>query len=92
MTLEATPDCPNPLSDSDISLNYPVPTHRCDNAIFNGDFEYNSTYGWQERTNYEAGMETISPGADGTSYALRTKKRTSDFDGGGGLFNRIDIR
>lgn len=91
MTLEASPDCPNPLSDSDISLDYPVPTHRCDNAIFNGDFEYNSTYGWQERTNYRDGMVTISPGADGTNFALRTTQRTSDFDGGGGLFNRIDI-
>lgn len=89
MDMERKPDCPSALETSNIHLDYPAPTHRCDNPIFNGDAESGSIYGWQERTNYVPGMTIISPGADGTSYALKTTKRATT--GGSTLVNRMDI-
>lgn len=89
MSFDKEPSCETALKTTNVALDYPAPTHRCINPLFNGDLESGSVYGWQERTNYKPGMEIVSPGADSTSYALRTLERVNT--GGSVLVNRVDI-
>ena len=89
MDMDAEPNCASSLQTTDVTLDYPAPSSRCLNAIFNGDIETGLIDGWQERTNYKPFGEVISPGADGTSFALKTTARA--LSGGSTLVNRVDI-
>mmetsp|Transcript_35431 Transcript_35431/g.35940 ORF Transcript_35431/g.35940 Transcript_35431/m.35940 type:complete len:642 (-) Transcript_35431:225-2150(-) len=54
--------------------DYPTPSARCNSLMPNGDLELGSVLGWQ---NTKSGFEMMQPGADGSSWALRTGKRTN---------------
>ena len=92
LNMESPPECAEALGDDEVHFVYPAPTARCVNPIFNGDIETGLIDGWQEYTNYKPFGDVISPGADGSSYALKTKYRISHNNGGGPLVNRVDIR
>ena len=49
MNFDEKPHCDNSLEETDVSLDYPAPTGRCLNPIFNGDIETGLIDGWQVR-------------------------------------------
>jgi len=75
---ESQPQCAysNSQQTSEVTLAYPPATARCDQLIYNGDLEGGVVDGWHEWGN--AHLEVVSPGAEGSTYALSTKRRPKD--------------